>query len=162
MLTIWFVRLLCGLIVPMFKNRKRSSAKKPRHRKTGGIYFLTLIPLSLLIGLAAAINLVLVYTLLTEDLTRLALFASGFIAASTIVSTMKLHKFRTFVHELKHAIVVIFTGNKVREFHVEKHTGHVSYELLMSKAHFAPLIICLLYTSPSPRDATLSRMPSSA
>ena len=27
---------------------------------------------------------------------------------------------------------------------------------------FAPLYICLLYTSPSPRDATLSRMPSSA
>ena len=26
----------------------------------------------------------------------------------------------------------------------------------------APLRICLLYTSPSPRDATLSRMPSSA
>ena len=25
-----------------------------------------------------------------------------------------------------------------------------------------PLCICLLYTSPSPRDATLSRMPSSA
>ena len=25
-----------------------------------------------------------------------------------------------------------------------------------------PIIICLLYTSPSPRDATLSRMPSSA
>ena len=27
---------------------------------------------------------------------------------------------------------------------------------------FAVLLICLLYTSPSPRDATLSRMPSSA
>ena len=26
----------------------------------------------------------------------------------------------------------------------------------------AGLIVCLLYTSPSPRDATLSRMPSSA
>ena len=26
----------------------------------------------------------------------------------------------------------------------------------------APLGFCLLYTSPSPRDATLSRMPSSA
>ena len=25
-----------------------------------------------------------------------------------------------------------------------------------------PLLVCLLYTSPSPRDATLSRMPSSA
>ena len=27
---------------------------------------------------------------------------------------------------------------------------------------FEPVLICLLYTSPSPRDATLSRMPSSA
>ena len=27
---------------------------------------------------------------------------------------------------------------------------------------FAMTFICLLYTSPSPRDATLSRMPSSA
>ena len=27
---------------------------------------------------------------------------------------------------------------------------------------FVPGVVCLLYTSPSPRDATLSRMPSSA
>ena len=27
---------------------------------------------------------------------------------------------------------------------------------------FVDITICLLYTSPSPRDATLSRMPSSA
>ena len=30
------------------------------------------------------------------------------------------------------------------------------------RAKKKPLVICLLYTSPSPRDATLSRMPSSA
>ena len=29
-------------------------------------------------------------------------------------------------------------------------------------AHLHEFRICLLYTSPSPRDATLSRMPSSA
>ena len=29
-------------------------------------------------------------------------------------------------------------------------------------AKFGSLNLCLLYTSPSPRDATLSRMPSSA
>ena len=29
-------------------------------------------------------------------------------------------------------------------------------------AYYAKLTTCLLYTSPSPRDATLSRMPSSA
>ena len=30
------------------------------------------------------------------------------------------------------------------------------------KREIAQLLRCLLYTSPSPRDATLSRMPSSA
>ena len=29
-------------------------------------------------------------------------------------------------------------------------------------AYYEPYDACLLYTSPSPRDATLSRMPSSA
>ena len=31
-----------------------------------------------------------------------------------------------------------------------------------SRANFVGAYFCLLYTSPSPRDATLSRMPSSA
>ena len=33
---------------------------------------------------------------------------------------------------------------------------------LAARARGIPAYICLLYTSPSPRDATLSRMPSSA
>ena len=33
---------------------------------------------------------------------------------------------------------------------------------LPPKPSFVEFYICLLYTSPSPRDATLSRMPSSA
>ena len=33
---------------------------------------------------------------------------------------------------------------------------------LKSFLDIAKYIVCLLYTSPSPRDATLSRMPSSA
>ena len=38
----------------------------------------------------------------------------------------------------------------------------VSYERNDANSLTAKHIICLLYTSPSPRDATLSRMPSSA
>ena len=46
-------------------------------------------------------------------------------------------------------------------------TSYGSYSLKgffagMIAAYFATLIICLLYTSPSPRDGLLSRMPSSA
>ena len=37
-------------------------------------------------------------------------------------------------------------------------TEHVQHEFTFVTVH----LICLLYTSPSPRDATLSRMPSSA
>ena len=35
------------------------------------------------------------------------------------------------------------------------------FELIL-KQRFTEYFFCLLYTSPSPRDATLSRMPSSA
>ena len=35
-------------------------------------------------------------------------------------------------------------------------------DVKMEVLAFTTLCICLLYTSPSPRDATLSRMPSSA
>ena len=35
-------------------------------------------------------------------------------------------------------------------------------EIGVGKTTFVKYLICLLYTSPSPRDATLSRMPSSA
>ena len=34
--------------------------------------------------------------------------------------------------------------------------------MLERKTHIIVIAVCLLYTSPSPRDATLSRMPSSA
>ena len=44
-------------------------------------------------------------------------------------------------------------GFKVNEWESEYKAGHGIY--LMENG-------CLLYTSPSPRDATLSRMPSSA
>ena len=37
-----------------------------------------------------------------------------------------------------------------------------AYAKVYEKAYGEKADICLLYTSPSPRDATLSRMPSSA
>ena len=42
------------------------------------------------------------------------------------------------------------------------HIDKKSREQFESRTHKRLIDICLLYTSPSPRDATLSRMPSSA
>ena len=38
----------------------------------------------------------------------------------------------------------------------------ISFAVLMGMALEIPRYVCLLYTSPSPRDGLLSRMPSSA
>ena len=40
--------------------------------------------------------------------------------------------------------------------------GHEPHQYLSNEDFIAARDSCLLYTSPSPRDATLSRMPSSA
>ena len=39
--------------------------------------------------------------------------------------------------------------------------GH-AHALNLRDSGISNVVVCLLYTSPSPRDATLSRMPSSA
>ena len=43
----------------------------------------------------------------------------------------------------------------------ENSIEHIDFEDL-NKRSISPHIICLLYTSPSPRDVEESRMPSSA
>ena len=45
--------------------------------------------------------------------------------------------------------------------HAKQHVKR-SFEPLLYGYRHGMAVICLLYTSPSPRDATLSRMPSSA
>ena len=41
-------------------------------------------------------------------------------------------------------------------------TTAISHMIMAAESADDRIIACLLYTSPSPRDATLSRMPSSA
>ena len=45
---------------------------------------------------------------------------------------------------------------------IDNNTLHRRPELTITPSNRAAFLGCLLYTSPSPRDATLSRMPSSA
>ena len=57
--------------------------------------------------------------------------------------------------------------NGITEVGISPHSYRVLYadDVLLYRGilqHKEDLLTCLLYTSPSPRDATLSRMPSSA
>ena len=47
-------------------------------------------------------------------------------------------------------------------FEFEADASQLRWRIVLAALGSTLLVICLLYTSPSPRDATLSRMPSSA
>ena len=72
----------------------------------------------------------------------------------------------TFLYELfktHNKNINLISRNSLKNFYVE----HVLHSISISKIKFFKknelvLDICLLYTSPSPRDGLLSRMPSSA
>ena len=57
-------------------------------------------------------------------------------------------------------LVMMFTGQRV--FGAIGFVAAASALLIWGEGSMEMPYTCLLYTSPSPRDATLSRMPSSA
>ena len=61
-----------------------------------------------------------------------------------------------FSYERVHKFAEAQLANYGKDFEVELSNG------LFAGQKLIPINTCLLYTSPSPRDATLSRMPSSA
>lgn len=126
----------------------RRKAARQKHKKTGGFFFLMLIPTLLIGSLLNLVNLIVLMKKYQVSGLSWGLFGFGLIGAFSFIIGMNSQKFRTFIHELKHAVVVIFTGNKIREFHVDKHVGHVKYDLLVNKAYLAPLIILAPYFLP--------------
>ena len=68
-----------------------------------------------------------------------------------------------WLQKVDDAMVEIMTNNKkmdmVQVVNDNPFKAKIKNPLDWADAHFQ---LCLLYTSPSPRDATLSRMPSSA
>ena len=60
--------------------------------------------------------------------------------------------------------VVVRAEKSTTEFKLDKRVFNVGKDLSSTGAGALEVLnnVCLLYTSPSPRDATLSRMPSSA
>ena len=62
-----------------------------------------------------------------------------------------------YISEIGYNSVIVSSGGTMAEKF--KHKGVLHYKLPIQKKS---LYSCLLYTSPSPRDGLLSRMPSSA
>ena len=77
----------------------------------------------------------------------------------------KAKKKNQFESHVTDAAVVKETISNIVDFHKltkVPFTNLQLFETAVGKYVEGEIITCLLYTSPSPRDATLSRMPSSA
>ena len=94
-------------------------------------------------------------TILTGDLSVL----NWFTAPSTM--SVKIDGAPAIVWGTNPATGKFFVGTKSVFNKVKIKINH-THEEIDENHEGAVAIICLLYTSPSPRDATLSRMPSSA
>ena len=72
--------------------------------------------------------------------------------------------------KLRYTVRKLFENSGFEEFQNNRKSGVLNVRALPTMAHNDRLFkrrkehdgICLLYTSPSPRDGLLSRMPSSA
>ena len=65
-----------------------------------------------------------------------------------------------YIHLIK--VMRLNIGEQIRLFNEENGEWIAKIIDIKKNSLIAEVLDCLLYTSPSPRDATLSRMPSSA
>src|SRR5690606_25377370 len=76
-------------------------------------------------------------------------FFLGGLASSVLLSlTFAVPRLRTLLHEIKHGVVVVMSGNSVRGMTIGKGTGHIDYTIRYDKLHFAPVICLAPYFFP--------------
>lgn len=128
--------------------RDYTGKKKEKIKKHFSFTFLLAIPGNFLIG---ALCLTTFLTLFQEYIFEKqiwASFAAGLIGSAMVVGTSDMPRLRTLIHELRHAVVVVLTGNLLKSIEVKKHSGHVNYEMYEDTLHFAPIIALAPYFFP--------------
>lgn len=75
-------------------------------------------------------------------------YGFGLLTSILIVASSRIRKLRTIIHEIKHAVMILMTGNKVNNIVAKKDEGYVEYQMYENKMHFAPLIKLAPYFLP--------------
>ncbi|MCC6932821.1 MAG: hypothetical protein IT292_06165 [Deltaproteobacteria bacterium] len=128
---------------------KDKKKEKPDEKsKSGGIAFLISIILLYIIGCVSIIAVILILSVMGALEYTWFRFFVGFATGLVIFSFSGLDGFRTFLHEAKHAVMVIISGNSLKEFHASEHSGHVTYELQEDNLQSAPWITLAPYCLP--------------
>src|SRR5579862_5493118 len=120
-----------------WRKKKQEPDTKSRF---GSFAFYFSIPAALLISAFLLTEAFLYMQFKAVERESLTLFLHAFLAGTIITAQFSAERFRTFVHEMKHAVVATLTGNKIKEIHVGRGEGHVTYEIKKANIHFEPFV----------------------
>lgn len=132
----------------MKKQRKTKDEKKRRGGKALSIAFWTTIPCTFALGALCLITFLILFDKLLFQPQLWSLFAFGVIGAIAVFGGSSFRRGRIFIHEMKHALVVIFAGAKLKDFQVGATEGEVSYEIPEDQLHYMPIIGLAPYCFP--------------
>ncbi len=129
-----------------FSGRKKTKADS--NRKLISLAFLIAIPTCFVIASLFLFTLLVLLQRGETPTQGWLLFLGGVTATVGILSLAKLNYLRTFIHEAKHGIVVLFSGNKLSDMEVKEQTGQVEYALYEDRDHYEPFIVLAPYFLP--------------
>ena len=130
----------------MFWKRKK---KEPDTKKRfGSLAFYFSIPTTTVLALLVGGQTIYYFKHHPLDISRIVIFSHSFLAGILVASTLFSERIKTLVHELKHAAVVVLTGNKIKEISVGSGEGHVHYEAYKETSHLEPFVAMAPYFFP--------------
>jgi hypothetical protein len=127
--------------------------KKKKHeldfkRRLGSLAFYFAIPTAFVLTILITSQLVAFLRVHSIDPGRPILFSHAALAGILLSATLLSQRMKTLIHELKHAALVILTGNILKEISVRSNGGHVTYQTYKSRLHLEPFVAMAPYFFP--------------
>lgn len=127
---------------------RKKKTKIDLKKKFGSFAFFFSIPVTLVLAAIGIRTLMRLVELYPFDRLRWSVFAMGVCLAVIVFSGSGWQRLKTFLHELKHAVIVVLTGNKLTGFSFGKREGSVEYQVYKSNMHFEPFVLLAPYFYP--------------
>lgn len=130
------------------KGQPTTKQQQLSHTRVGNLGFLIAVPgVLVLAGLSSAFC-ILAFSQAPATTNQWIFFGGGLLASIALSLTFTVSRLRTLLHEIKHGVLVVLSGNSVKGITIGKNSGHIDYTMRYDKLHFAPIICLAPYFFP--------------
>ncbi len=121
---------------------------KQKMKKVGGIRFFISALLLFALGACFLLHSALICSIIGTKHIHISNFFIAFLGTLFIMHLIPSGSFRIFIHEIKHSIFILLTGNKIKNIEVGRKSGNVSYQYKKSSTAYLSLIALAPYYFP--------------